>query len=948
ISDISALSGLTRLTDLSLGSNNISDISALSGLTQLTKLGLRKNPLNAAAIDTHIPAIQANGTSVYFDYSAPTTLTGPVDLSQPAIYWRGGGSIHRANFDGSNIQTLTGAAMLPTLDVAAGKMYWISGSPSKIQRANLDGSNVETLVTEEYINNLTLDVSGGKMYWINSNRDAGTSKIRRANLDGSNVKILRAEDQYTADLVLDVSGGKMYWIDWDRENDEPWGVFHRRPKIRRANLDGSNVETLRAEKEFVVEALTLDISSGKMYWLSGYDRDIHRANLDGSNVQTLVVSEAEPHQLALDVAGGKMYWIGREGPGLYKIFRANLNGSNVETLVKQRYTRDVTLDVAAGKMYWIGVDGGADKIRRANLDGSNIEDIITAPVEYFVLIPSQTPMNAPSMPVVSKKPEVDTQQVHVDAADRPPMYWINTTAGTLHRLVDAEVENLLPSVRNANSLTLDVVNDKLYWTEKTSNTTGRVRRADLDGSNVASVREFNNVPLGIAVDTSNGKLYVTNSRGKVQRLNLDGSNYEWNFIVNLDSPKGIAVDAAGRKVYWTEQTGENTGRIRRADLDGSNVASVREFNNVPLGIAVDTSNGKLYVTNSRGKVQRLNLDGSNYEWNFIVNLDSPKGIAVDAAGQKLYLTSSDGKISRRNLSGGGSQVVVEGLVSPGNIVLNNSITAPEKSSTSETPASKNKYDVNGDGTVNDADASLVSEAISNGSTDAKYDVNNDGKVNFDDLKLVLDNRDRDPYDVNGDGTVDDTDASLVSEAISNGSTDATYDVNDDGKVNFDDLKLVLDNRAEGAAGAPLIVGNLKLNAAQIARIEAQINLLLATGDQSPAAMRTLVYLQQLLTTARPEETQLLANYPNPFNPETWIPYQLAEPAEVTVSIYAIDGKLVRTLALGHQAAGIYQYRNRAAYWDGRNDVGESVASGVYFYTLTAGDFTATRKMLIWK
>ncbi|MDD9973070.1 MAG: hypothetical protein OXU27_03640, partial [Candidatus Poribacteria bacterium] len=65
-------------------------------------------------------------------------------------------------------------------------------------------------------------------------------------------------------------------------------------------------------------------------------------------------------------------------------------------------------------------------------------------------------------------------------------------------------------------------------------------------------------------------------------------------------------------------------------------------------------------------------------------------------------------------------------------------------------------------------------------------------------------------------------------------------------------------------------------------------------------------------------------------------------------IYAIDGKLVRTLALGHQAAGIYQYRNRAAYWDGRNDVGESVASGVYFYTLTAGDFTATRKMLIWK
>ena len=98
----------------------------------------------------------------------------------------------------------------------------------------------------------------------------------------------------------------------------------------------------------------------------------------------------------------------------------------------------------------------------------------------------------------------------------------------------------------------------------------------------------------------------------------------------------------------------------------------------------------------------------------------------------------------------------------------------------------------------------------------------------------------------------------------------------------------------------------------------------------------------------PDQTALLHNYPNPFNPETWIPYQLAKSVEVTVHIYAASGVLVRTLTLGHQAAGIYQSRSRAVYWDGRNEVGESVASGVYFYTLTAGDFTATRKMLIRK
>ena len=98
----------------------------------------------------------------------------------------------------------------------------------------------------------------------------------------------------------------------------------------------------------------------------------------------------------------------------------------------------------------------------------------------------------------------------------------------------------------------------------------------------------------------------------------------------------------------------------------------------------------------------------------------------------------------------------------------------------------------------------------------------------------------------------------------------------------------------------------------------------------------------------PEKTALLPNYPNPFNPETWIPYQLAAPADVTLTIYAADGKVVRTLEMGHQPIGTYQDRNRAAYWDGNNEIGEPVVSGVYFYTLTAGNFTATRKMVIQK
>ena len=94
------------------------------------------------------------------------------------------------------------------------------------------------------------------------------------------------------------------------------------------------------------------------------------------------------------------------------------------------------------------------------------------------------------------------------------------------------------------------------------------------------------------------------------------------------------------------------------------------------------------------------------------------------------------------------------------------------------------------------------------------------------------------------------------------------------------------------------------------------------------------------------ETKLLPNYPNPFNPETWIPYQLAEAAYVKIHIYDVVGNLVRTLDLGTKPVGNYMSREQAAYWDGRNDMGEGVSSGVYFYTLATGDYQTTRRMIV--
>ena len=112
--------------------------------------------------------------------------------------------------------------------------------------------------------------------------------------------------------------------------------------------------------------------------------------------------------------------------------------------------------------------------------------------------------------------------------------------------------------------------------------------------------------------------------------------------------------------------------------------------------------------------------------------------------------------------------------------------------------------------------------------------------------------------------------------------------------------------------------------------------------------RSLIQLPALVAYEIPTETELLRNYPNPFNPETWIPYRLAEDAFVTLTIYDLNGQVVRTLEVGHQIAAVYESRSKAIYWDGRNEVGEQVASGIYFYYLSAGDYSATRKMLILK
>ena len=203
-------------------------------------------------------------------------------------------------------------------------------------------------------------------------------------------------------------------------------------------------------------------------------------------------------------------------------------------------------------------------------------------------------------------------------------------------------------------------------------------------------------------------------------------------------------------------------------------------------------------------------------------------------------------------------------------------------------------------------------------------------------------------DVNRDGKVSILDLILVAQSFGQAVTEGgnPADVNEDGVVNIADLvKVAGALRGQAAAPAAHTYALGIFTASELQQWLAQAQHLPLTDATS---QRGILLLEQLLAALTPKETALLSNYPNPFNPETWIPYQLAEPADVTLSIHTADGTLVRTLALGHQPIGIYQDKSRAAYWDGKNGHGESVASGVYFYTLNAGTFSQTKKMLILK
>ena len=221
-----------------------------------------------------------------------------------------------------------------------------------------------------------------------------------------------------------------------------------------------------------------------------------------------------------------------------------------------------------------------------------------------------------------------------------------------------------------------------------------------------------------------------------------------------------------------------------------------------------------------------------------------------------------------------------------------------------------------------------------------------------------------PGDVNQDGQVDIIDFLIVVVHFGeNPPTNPRVDTNKDGQVNLEDLILIVkaieENQSIAAAPSEKYQTEPMLNATSnsvTSLSDAAITYLHSfyqkieeiPGNTTQKAVVKRFLKQLLMPVSNPLATKLYANYPNPFNPETWIPYQLAEDTEVTIRIYNVSGQIVRTVFSGHQASGYYFSRSQAAYWDGRNEFGEQVASGVYICELTTPTFKQTKQLVVLK
>ncbi|MDK1046367.1 MAG: hypothetical protein QGM45_11875 [Anaerolineales bacterium] len=510
-------------------------------------------------------------------------------------------------------------AMVPAGLAPAQKIYWSAGGSARIQRFDLRDPNIwnaEDLVFTDHIRPgaMALDLGSGKIYFVSSGRG-----VVRANIDGTNVEsVTSAENGSLGPLAIDASAGKIYWA---RDGDSR--------RIQRANPDGSEYEVIL--EGVYAAGIAIDSLGQKIYWTGA---GIHRANLDGSNRENVVTDLGGPVGLAVDSVAGKIYWTDAKRFS-ERVLRANLDGSDIEELTlldPASKPREIALDLPGGKMYWR--EKTSNRIMRANLDGSNVE------VWLLVTISG-----------------LNHWGFAVDVQARK-LYWGEDYRVKRANLDGSSPEDVIVTMETTpQSIDLDTEHGKLYWADRTYKA---IRRSNLNGSDIEVVLSVESWPMGIALDVANDKMYWSENfphgiGSGIRRANLDGSNVE-QLVPSVGAVGEIMLDLPNGKMYWRAGW-----TIRRANMDASNDERVVNFAGEPGGFSLDRVEGKIYwcasfwdLTAFFQAIRRADLDGSNIE---DVTLSYHcAALVIDASARKAYLDGSI--VSRFNLDFSGRELVV--------------------------------------------------------------------------------------------------------------------------------------------------------------------------------------------------------------------------------------------------------------------------------------------------
>ena len=965
IRDLTPLEQLTQLTGLYLSSNNISNLVPLTQLTNLKTLFLLINNIRDISPIAHLKQL----THLYLSYNQVRDVTPLAELTESLVY---------LDLSRNQVRDVTPLAQLIYLEDLK-----LTGNPitDTSPLSLLLDENPEVWIDIEVIRETpeteTPETGGGLTITAST-----SSPLSAITLNGSVVTLTLSGGtfarSYAISNALTISGitGINFGV---YENDRGWDENDiSRISDTEIAFDLAYRGTINADTELIVSvgpdaiknyngpALTAEIPvsasseaevTGEL--IASTPFPLTRATLDGSYVKLTLNNKSFGY---LDNEGVMVTTSGIPGIGIRQS----------ETL-NERKALVVKLSF------------------KGNLDA---DATLTFIVPQTLIKDYNGPPLAATLSVTGKT----GNQVLVSETSRPLMYWINTDT---HKIESVEPFDAVTN--QVRGLTVDAVGGKVYWSEQ-SGGGGTIKRANFNGIGVEQLASLPFVPTDIAINNITDELYWVNSlQGTIQSANLNGENIK-TIIKRDDDIVDIVIDAEGSKLYWADQYS-----IWRVSLDGTQVETplsgwgTKQTKGIG-GMVV--AEGKIYWTehlrwgSTIGNIRRANLNGTNVE-TLAPPLGTPNGIAVDTAAGKVYWTNSLGGIQRTDINGGEVEAVVSGITVLEDFVLvpNVQETGPrpdlviesvqavpstvapgqtfrlyatlKNNGTGKSTATILRYYRSTNTVISTEDTQLgrarrdplapngtirryltVTAPITAGTyyygacvdsvsneSDAANNCSVAVSITVTELSVVS-------KDVNEDGIVDAKDLVYVSERY--GQTGATTaDVNGNGVVNIDDLILVAAVLDADAAAAPSLYLD-SLRQLSVLDVRQWLSEVRGRDLTDPNVQRGILFLEQLLAVLIPKETALLANYPNPFNPETWIPYRLAEDAFVTLTIYDSSGQVVRTLDVGHQRAAIYESRSKAIYWDGRNEFGEQVASGLYFYHLSASDYSATRRMVILK